>query len=74
MPPLTPVSGRLAIAAFQRAGFEILRRRGSHIIMVKAAMPVTLSVPDQRQLKPGTPRALIRKAGLTAQEFEELLK
>jgi len=74
MPPLTPVSGRLAVAAFQKAGFEILRRRGSHIIIVKDDIRVMLSVPDHRQLKPGAPRALIRKAGLTAQEFEELLK
>jgi len=74
MPPLTPVSGRLAVAAFQKAGFEILRRRGGHIIIVKDDIAVMLSVPDHRQLKPGAPRALIRKAGLTAQEFEELLK
>ena len=74
MPPLTPVSGRLAIAAFQKAGFEILRRRGSHIIIVKDDMAVMLSVPDHRQLKPGASRALIRKAGLTVREFEELLK
>ena len=74
MPPLTPVSGRLAIAAFQKAGFEILRRRGSHIIIVKDDISVMLSVPDHRQLEPGALRALIRKAGLTAQEFEELLK
>ncbi len=74
MPPLTPVSGRLAIAVFQKAGFEILRRRGSHIIIVKDDIRVMLSVPDHRQLEPGALRALIRKAGLTVQEFEELLK
>lgn len=74
MPPLPPVSGRQAVAAFQKAGFEILRRRGGHIIIVKDDIAIMLSVPDHRQLKPGTPRALIRKAGLTAQEFEELLK
>jgi predicted RNA binding protein YcfA (HicA-like mRNA interferase family) len=74
MPPLTPVSGRQAIAAFQKADFEILRRRGSHIIIVKDDIAIMLTVPDQRQLKPGVPRALIRKAGLTAQQFEQLLK
>ena len=74
MPPLIPVSGRLAIAAFQKAGFEILRRRGSHIIIVKDDIEIMLSVPDHRQLKPGASRALIRKADLTAQEFEQLLQ
>ncbi len=74
MPPLPPVSGRQAISAFQKAGFEILRRRGGHIIIVKDDIEIMLTVPDQRHLKPGVPRALIRRAGLTAQEFEQLLK
>ena len=74
MAPLPAVSGRQAVAAFQRAGFEVRRQRGSHIIMVRAGMPETLSVPDHRQLKPGTLRALIRKGGLTVEEFAALLK
>jgi hypothetical protein len=30
-------------------------------------------VPDHRELKPGMLRALIRKAGLTVEQFTELL-
>lgn len=41
--------------------------------MVKAGITATLSVPDHRQLKPGTLRALIRKAGLTVDQFAELV-
>ncbi|MDP2675440.1 MAG: type II toxin-antitoxin system HicA family toxin [Dehalococcoidia bacterium] len=67
------VSGRQAVAAFERAGFEVRRQRGSHIVMVKAGITATLSVPDHRQLKPGTLRALIRKAGLTVDQFAELV-
>ncbi len=74
MARLPAVSGRQAVAAFQSAGFEVRRRRGSHIIMVKPGTPQTLSVPDHRQLKPGTLRALIRKADLTVDGFAELLK
>lgn len=74
MPPLPTVSGRQAVAAFQRADFEILRRHRSHIIIVHPDLPVMLSVPDRPRLKPGIPRALIRKAGLTARQFEELLE
>lgn len=73
MPKLPAVSGRQAVAAFERAGWETKRQRGSHIILTKAGSPATLSVPDHRQLKPGTLRALIRKAGLTVDEFVELL-
>ena len=73
MARLPTVSGRQAVAAFERAGFEVKRQRGSHVILVKAGITATLSVPDHRQLKPGTLRALIRKSGLTVDEFAELV-
>ncbi len=73
MARLPTVSGRQAVAVFQRIGFEIRRQRGSHIILVRTGTPVTLSVPDQRELKRGTLRALIRQANLTVDEFVELL-
>ncbi len=74
MARLPTVSGRQALATFQRAGFQVRRQRGSHVVMVKPGFPETLSVPDHRQVKPGTLRALIRKAGLTVDEFVDLLK
>lgn len=73
MARLPEVSGRQAIAAFERAGFEIRARRGSHVVMVRAGHAATLSVPDHRRLRAGTLRALIRKAGLTVSEFVALL-
>ena len=42
--------------------------------MTKAGRPETLSVPDHRELNAGTLRALIRKAGLTIDQFLELLR
>ena len=74
MARLPSVSGRQAVAAFQRIGFEIRRQRGSHIVLVRTGTPVTLSVPEHRELKRGTLRALIRQANLTVDEFVELLK
>lgn len=73
MPRLPRMSGREAVAAFERAGFQVRRRRGAHIIMTRPGLPETLSIPDHRELKTGTLRALIRKAGLTVERFEELL-
>jgi len=73
MPRLPRMSGREAVAAFERAGFQVRRRRGSHIIMTRPGFPETLSIPDHRELKTGTLRALIRKAGLTVERFNELL-
>jgi len=62
------------VSAFERAGFEVKRRRGSHVIMMKPGHLETMSVPDHRELKPGLLRALIRKAGLTIGQFDELLQ
>jgi hypothetical protein len=42
--------------------------------MTMAAHPATLSVPDHRRVKPGTLRALIRKAGVSVDEFVSLLR
>jgi predicted RNA binding protein YcfA (HicA-like mRNA interferase family) len=74
MPRLPKVSGRQAVVALERAGFEVRRRRGSHIVMVKPGFPETLSVPDHSELRPGTLRALIRKAGLSVEGFLTLLR
>lgn len=73
MPRLPAVSGRECVAAFEKAGFKIGRRRGSHIVMVKAGHPQTLSIPDHREIRPGTLRSLIRQAELTVDEFAGLL-
>jgi hypothetical protein len=42
--------------------------------MTKPGFPATLSIPDHRQIKPGTLRSQIRKAGLTIDEFLGLLR
>ena len=71
--PLPVVSGTQAVKAFERAGWLIARRRGSHIILKKPATFHTLSVPDHDELDPGTLRALIRTAGLTVEQFTAVL-
>lgn len=74
MPRLPVISGRELIRVFERAGWEVSRREGSHVILTRAGMPVTLSVPDHREVRRGTLRSLIRKAGMTVDEFALLLR
>ncbi len=73
MPKLPVISGMKAIKAFSKAGWIVARQTGSHIIMEKAGSIVTLSVPRHRELDRGTLRKLIRNAGLTVEEFVDLL-
>ncbi len=59
--------------AFGKAGFVAVRQTGSHLIMMKPALDVTLSVPLHDEVKRGTLRRLIGDAGLTVDEFRSLL-
>lgn len=59
--------------AFQKAGWIIMGQIGSHVVMTQSTMRANLSIPQHRELSVGTPRALIRNAGLTVDEFLQLL-
>lgn len=70
----TDLSGRRVRAALERAGFVFLRQKGSHMILHRGNPPAWVTVPDHRQLKPGTLRGIIADAGLTVEEFMRLLR
>ena len=72
MTKLPVVSGAQAVRAFERAGWRADRQRGSHVVMVRPGHIASLSVPQHRELAPGTLRALIRAAGMTVEEFSGL--
>jgi predicted RNA binding protein YcfA (HicA-like mRNA interferase family) len=69
MATLPILSGRDVVGMFGKDGWQMVRQRGSHMILVKTGMTVTLSVPDHREVAKGTLRSLIRSSGLTADEF-----
>jgi predicted RNA binding protein YcfA (HicA-like mRNA interferase family) len=75
MPALPIISGRECVAALAKVGFALVRQRGSHIILRRSEPPParTVSVPDHGELDRGTLRSIIRQAGLTVQEFLDLL-
>ena len=71
---LPVVSGMQAVKALRRIGYEVDVQAGSHIILRHAEPPYRrLSIPNHKELAKGTLRALIRDAGLTVQEFADLL-
>ena len=74
MPTLPALSSQQAVRAFEQMGWEVARRRGSHIIMIKEGHIATLSIPDHKELAKGTLRSLIRSAGLTVGEFLEAVQ
>ena len=69
MPSLPVLSGQEAVRVFEKFGWQFVRRRGSHLILVKTGSPATLSVPDHREVAKGTLRSLMRAAGIPHDAF-----
>ncbi|MCX6982350.1 MAG: type II toxin-antitoxin system HicA family toxin [Verrucomicrobia bacterium] len=67
MPKLPRVSGAEAVRALQRLGFEVMRQRGSHIVMRRGSSGCV--VPNHREIKTGTLAGVLRQAGVSAEEF-----
>jgi predicted RNA binding protein YcfA (HicA-like mRNA interferase family) len=73
MSRLGNISGKEAVRAFEKAGWQAIGQVGSHRVMVKPGIRVNLSIPQHKELSVGTLRALIRGAGMTVDEFLSLL-
>ena len=67
LPVLTP---KQVISVLEKAGFEVRRQTGSHVIMYKSGIRHPISIPQHpKDLPKGTLRAIIRQSGFTVQEF-----
>jgi predicted RNA binding protein YcfA (HicA-like mRNA interferase family) len=67
------ISGKEAAKAFGQAGWLVVGQVGSHLVLCKSGQRANLSISQHKELSVGTLRALIRAAGLTADEFLNLL-
>ena len=77
MPKLPRVSGKRVIAALERLGFERLRSRGSHVVMVRSTADLGRAVcvvPLHDQVAVGTLRGVLRQAGVSPDEFLSALR
>ncbi|MDI6739418.1 MAG: type II toxin-antitoxin system HicA family toxin [Candidatus Edwardsbacteria bacterium] len=68
------LSGKLAVKAFRRIGYAVDHQTGSHIILRHIDPPHRrLTIPNHREIAKGTLRNILRDAGLTVDEFKDLL-
>ncbi len=72
MTRLAGIPGRKAVRAFERAGFVAGKPEGSHVTLRKPGLPI-LVIPLHREVSPFLLRSQIKRAGLTEQQFLELL-
>ena len=72
MAKLRVLSGKEVCAILTKAGFEEVRRRGSHIVMQKKIPQgtITVPVPDHNEIRIGTLHSIIRQSGVPRGEFE----
>jgi len=73
MSTLPTISGRECVSALQQAGFYLKRQRGSHMILRRDDPFAQVVVPDHKILDRGTLRAIIRQAGMSIEEFVNLI-
>jgi predicted RNA binding protein YcfA (HicA-like mRNA interferase family) len=69
---LPQVKPREVIAALLRAGFDIHHTTGSHHVLKRDQLRVTVAYHN-KNLKRGTLASIIRQAGFTVEQFTELL-
>ncbi len=71
---LPALRAREVIRALERAGFTLHHQTGSHAILYKTGHPRPVSVPmHPGDLKRGLLMGILKDAGLSPEEFTELL-
>ena len=75
MTEIPSLSYRKVVNALQRAGFAVVRQRGSHIRLQKRTKErvIKLTVPSPTPIKKTTLARIIKDANLSVEEFKELL-
>ncbi len=74
MSKLPVLSGKELCRVLKKLGYSLDHQTGSHLILRNENPPHRrLTVPNHREVAKGTLRAIIRQAGLTPAEFQELM-
>lgn len=69
LPVLKP---KRVIKALERGGFQVHHTTGSHYILKKDNLRITVPYHN-RELRPGTLASIIKQSGLTVEGFKDLL-
>ncbi|GAA5262777.1 type II toxin-antitoxin system HicA family toxin [Methanocalculus sp. MC3] len=74
MPKLPILSYLEVIKALNKIGYSVDHQTGSHIILRQEKEPHRrLTIPNHKEISKGTIQSIIRQAGLTKDEFIQLL-
>ena len=75
MAKLPVLSGPDLVRVLEKAGFKLIRQRGSHVVLQKreASQVITTVVPQHKELATGTLRAILRQAHLEPEHLAKLV-
>jgi predicted RNA binding protein YcfA (HicA-like mRNA interferase family) len=73
MARLANIPGKQTVKAFNKAGWSIVGQVGSYVVMSKEGNRANLSAPHHKEFSVGTLRSLIRNAGMSVEDFLNLL-
>ncbi len=70
------LSAKEIIKALKKDGFGVLRQKGSHISLYKNSddKSYLVVIPDKKKVKKGTLLSILKQAGMSREEFFELVK
>ena len=72
MPRLPVLSGKVLIKLLEKADFQIVRQKGSHVSLVKGQFKTIVPLHDE--LAKGTLLGILKQCGLSREELLSLLK
>jgi len=75
LPKIPPLNPRKLIKILEKKGFQVIRQKGSHVIMMNTRKTrIVIPVHPGKDIKPGLIRAIIREAGISREKFLQFLK
>jgi len=72
---LPAVSSKDLIRALEKQGFQVMRQKGSHIVIQRRtpAEVITTVVPNHSEIAKGTLKSILRKTKITPDQLIKLL-
>jgi predicted RNA binding protein YcfA (HicA-like mRNA interferase family) len=67
------LSGQELRKALERAGFVLVRQRGSHMVLRRETPKARVIIPNHKTIRPGTLSQILKAADLTVEALLELL-
>jgi predicted RNA binding protein YcfA (HicA-like mRNA interferase family) len=74
MPKISPLPGRKLGKVLELAGFSLVRTEGDHLVYTKAGSSRPCVIPDWPELPVFIVKNNLRTAGITREQYFELLK